>query len=208
MSKKNTTTSINATTNTTTTWDVYVKSVKISGFKTTGDCALTLNANGTSWDKPVTNVGDANDPQNVYIWTNLSGTSAEQELIADADPTDNTKWIGPLGNKDNLTDINPASGFVMPQALLANTQKIKLDIHITTHLANGLDIEEDYNPTLDIKDLSTLKAWQMNQNIVYNILIKPVAYVNTYDTPNDVIITFDPTIADWESVNATATIQL
>ena len=196
-----------ATTNTTTTWDVYVKSVKISGFKTTGNCELNLNADGTTWGKPVTNLGTAADPENVYVWTNLSGTSAEQELIENASLTDNTKWIK-LNAKNNPTTINPASGFVMPQVLAANTQKIELAIHITTHLANGLVIEEDYNPTLDLKDLSSLKAWQMNQNIVYNIQIKPVAYVSTYDDPNDVIITFDPSIADWETVDANVTIQL
>ena len=187
-----------------TTWDVYVKSVKISGFKTTGNCELNLNADGTTWDKPVTNVNNVD----YNVWTNLSGTSAEQELITNADPTDATKWIGPLGDKDNPTEINSATGFVMPQMLETNAQKIELAIHITTHLANSLDIEEDYNPTLDLKDLSTLKAWQMNQNIVYNIFIKPVAYVSTYDDPNDVIITFDPSIVDWETVDANATIQL
>ena len=48
----------------------------------------------------------------------------------------------------------------------------------------------------------------MNQNIVYTINIKPVAYVSDYDTPNDVIITFDPAVADWTDVSASATIQL
>lgn len=191
-----------------TTWDVYVKSVKISGFKTTGDCALTLNTDGTSWDKPVTNIGTVAEPKNVYIWNNLSGSTGVQELIEDADVDDPTKWVGPLGDKDNPTDINPASGFVMPQQLLADTQRIELALHITTHLSNGLDIEEDYDRTLDLKDLSSLKAWEMNQNIVYNIQIKPVAYYSTYDNPNDVIIKFDPTVADWADVNATAIIQI
>lgn len=196
-----------ATTNTTTSWDVYVKSVKISGFKTTGDLELNLNANNTTWDKPETNLGDSTNPEIVYVWTNLTGTSAEQELIADASLTDSNKWVL-LGDKTNPTDINPASGFVMPQVLVANTQKIELALHITTHLSNGNDIEEDYNRVIDIKNLSSLKAWEINQNITYTILIKPVAYVSTYDDPNDVIITFDPSVADWDDVDATATIQL
>lgn len=196
-----------ATTNKTTTWDVYVKSVKISGFKTTGDCELNLNSNGTSWDKPETDISETGTPEIVYVWKNLSGISAEQELIPNASLTDNSKWIK-LNAKNNPTTINPATGFVMPQVLAANTQKIELALHITTHLANGLDIEEDYNRVLDLKDLSSLKAWQMNQNIVYNIQIKPVAYVSTYDDPNDVIITFDPSVADWTNVDATAIIQL
>lgn len=196
-----------ATTNKTTSWDVYVKSVKISGFKTTGDCELNLNSNGISWDKPETDISETGTPEIVYVWTNLSGASAEQELIPNASLTENSKWIK-LNAKNNPTTINPASGFVMPQVLAADTQKIELALHITTHLANGLDIEEDYNRVLDLKDLSSLKAWQMNQNIVYNIQIKPVAYVSTYDDPNDVIITFNPSVAEWDDVDATAIIQL
>ena len=48
----------------------------------------------------------------------------------------------------------------------------------------------------------------MNQNIVYTINIKPVAYVSDNDTPNDVIITFDPAVASWENISTNATIQL
>ena len=195
-----------ATTGQTTTWDVYVKSVKVSGFKTIGDCVLTWSNN--EWVKPVTTVGSVE----YNVWTNLSGSSAEQELIADADPDDDTKWLLLTEDADDNV-INSATGFVMPQILEASAtnapaQQIKLQIHITTHLSNGRTIEEDYNPTLDIMDLSNLKAWQMNQNIVYTIKIKPVAYVSTYDDPDDVIITFDPTVADWTNVNASATIQL
>jgi hypothetical protein len=48
----------------------------------------------------------------------------------------------------------------------------------------------------------------MNENIVYTINIKPVAYVSDYDTPNDVIITYDPAVADWANVSTDGTIQL
>ena len=66
------------TTNTTTTWEVKVTSAKVSGFKTTGDCALALNATDKkTWDKPKTTVGTTD----YYVWTNLSGSSAEQELV-------------------------------------------------------------------------------------------------------------------------------
>ena len=103
-----------------------------------------------------------------------------------------------------------ASTFVIPQNLEASTQKIKLDVHITTHLSNGLVIEENFTPTIDIKDISSLSAWKMNQNIVYTINIKPTAIAdpNNNDNPNDVIITFDPAVADWTNVDAAATIQL
>ena len=192
-------------TNTTTSWDVYVTSAKISGFKTTGDCTLTLNTDEEGvtmpWNKPSTTVGS-----NKYnVWTNLSGATAEQELI---DAT--TYPTGVLLTTD-VQNLNAASGFVMPQILEDGTQKIELTIHITTHLANGLDIEEDFNPVIDIKAISTLKAWEMNQNIVYTINIKPTAKadVNGHDDdPEDVTISFDPAVADWTNVSTTATIQI
>lgn len=186
-----------ATTNTTTKWEVTVTSAKISGFKTTGNCALALNGDGKSWDKPVTTVGSTD----YNVWTNLSGATGDQELI------DATTYPSGVVLTTTAQDIAPAAGFVMPQVLEAGAQILKLAIHITTTLSNGKTIEEDFNPTLNLKDISNLKAWQMNENIVYTINIKPVAYVSDYDTPNDVIITFDPAVADWSDVNASGTIQ-
>ena len=48
----------------------------------------------------------------------------------------------------------------------------------------------------------------MNQNIVYTINFKPTATVSDFDSPEDVTITFDPAVADWENVAASATIQI
>jgi TonB-dependent SusC/RagA subfamily outer membrane receptor len=111
---------------------------------------------------------------------------------------------------DSVKDLAAASGFVMPQVLEAGAQQLKLTVHIKTTLSNGKVINEDFNPTIDIKDISSLKAWQMNENIVYTISIKPTATTDTgsYDNPNDVIITFDPAVADWTVVDAAASIQL
>jgi len=182
-----------ATTNTTTKWEVTVNSAKIGGFKTTGDCALSWDATNKVWTKPVTTVNSVD----YNVWTNLSGSTDEQELITT-----------PVVLTTTAQDIAPASGFVMPQVLEAGAQQLKLSVHIKTTLSNNKTIEEDYTPTIDIKDISSLKAWQMNENIVYTINIKPVAYATTYDDPNDVIITFDPAVADWTDVSASATIQL
>lgn len=195
------------TTNTTTLWEVTVTSAKIGGFKTTGNCALALNADGKSWDKPVTNIGTATDPVNVNVWTNLSGASSEQELIDATTYPDGV--IFKKGN-DSVKDLAAASGFVMPQVLEAGAQQLKLTVHIKTTLSNGKVINEDFTPTIDIKDISSLKAWQMNENIVYTISIKPTAIAdpNNNDNPNDVIITFDPAVADWTVVDAAASIQL
>lgn len=193
------------TTNTTTTWEVTVKSAKIGGFKTKGSLALTLNDDGKTWNKPVTNIGTDTDPVNVNIWTNASGATDEQELI------DATTYPDGVVLTTTAQDLAAASGFVLPQQLTADTQKITLDIHIKTNLPNGHSINEDFKPTIDIKDISSLQAWQMNQNIVYTINIKPTAKadVNGHDDdPNDVIITFDPAVADWVTVSTDATIQL
>ncbi len=188
------------TTNTKTVWEVKVTSAKIGGFKTTGDCALALNTDGKSWNKPVTTVGTTD----YYVWTNLSGASADQELV------DATTYPTGVLLTTTAQDLAAASGYVMPQILEAGAQQLKLTVHIKTTLSNGKIINEDFTPTIDIKDISNLKAWQMNQNIVYTINIKPTAIAdpNNNDNPNDVIITFDPAVADWENVSTTGTIQL
>lgn len=193
------------TTNTTTTWEVTVKSAKIGGFKTKGSLALTLNDDGKTWNKPVTNIGTDTDPVNVNIWTNASGATDEQELI------DATTYPDGVVLTTTAQNLAAASGFVLPQQLTADTQKITLDIRIKTNLPNGHSINETFTPTIDLKDISSLQAWQMNQNIVYTINIKPTAKadVNGHDDdPNDVIITFDPAVADWVTVSTDATIQL
>lgn len=180
-----------------TEWVVTVKSIKIGGFMTTGDCALTLNADKKSWDKPETTVGS----DKFNVWTNLSGSTGDQELLPSGDMVLTT----------SPQTLNAATGFVMPQVLEAGTQVLKLSLHIKTTLSNGREINEDLVKTVNIKDISTLKAWQMNENIHYTINIKPTASdaSNPHnDDPEDVIITFDPAVADWTNVDASATIQL
>lgn len=188
-----------------TEWEVTVNSIKIGGFKNTGNCALTLNADGKSWDKPETNLGDTTNPEIVYVWKDLSGTTADQELV------DATTYPNGVVLTTTAQTLNAASGYVMPQVLAANTQVLTLDIHIKTKLSNGKYINEDLVKTVDMMAISSLKAWQMNENIHYTINIKPTASDATNphnDDPEDVIITFDPAVADWTNVDATATIQL
>ena len=51
----------------------------------------------------------------------------------------------------------------------------------------------------------------MNQNIVYGIKIKPAATPGgpgTEDSPEDVTITYDPAVADWDFYSRDFTIQL
>ena len=182
-----------------TEWEITLNSFKIGGFNTTGDLELNLNGDGKSWDKPVTTVGT----ENYNVWTNLSGATADQELVAT-----------PLVLTTSAQDLASATGFVLPQVLTAGVQTVDIDVDIKTTLANGKIINENFAKTIDISEISTLKAWQMNENIVYTIKFKPTAHSTDPgvpahdDDPNDVIITFDPAVADWTNVDAAATIQL
>lgn len=193
-----------ATTGSHTEWEITLNSFKIGGFKTTGDLALALNADGKSWDKPVTTV----DAVDYNVWTNLSGATADQELI------DPSTYPSGVALTTSAKDLTPAAGYVMPQVLAEGAQVVKIDAHIKTTLANGKEINEDFVKTIDISKISTLKAWQMNENIVYTIKFKPTAHstdpgVPPHDNdPEDVIIKFDPAVADWTNVDTSATIQL
>ena len=191
----------------TTYWDITVKSAKIFGFYTTGDCELTLNTQSTGmmvpWDKPEVIVGN----KKYNVWSNLKGDSAKQELIGGSD----IRFYYDIDNDEEvnqLTNLNDATGFVMPQMLKPGKQMLQLVVHIKTTLSNGHVIEEDYCPVISMSAFSSLKAWEMNQHIVYTITLKPVAYDSSYETPEDVTITFDPAVADWSDVDANATIQL
>ena len=181
-----------------TKWEITLKSFKIHGFYTTGDLELNLNGDGKSWDKPVTTV----DGVNYNVWTNPSGATADQELVA-----------APIVLTTTAQDLASATGYVLPQMLSAGAQIVNIDVHIKTTLANGKTIEEDFVKPINISEISTLKAWQMNENIVYTIKFKPTASAldpgNAHDDdPEDVIIKFDPAVADWTPVDAAATIQI
>lgn len=185
-------------TNSDTEWEITLKSFKIHGFNTTGDLELNLNGDGKSWDKPVTTVAGVD----YNVWTNVSGATADQELVA-----------SDIVLTTTAVDLASATGYVLPQMLTAGVQSVDINAHIKTTLANGKTINEDFVKTINISEISTLKAWQMNENIVYTIKFKPTASALDPgdahdDDPNDVIITFDPAVADWTNVDAAATIQL
>ena len=183
-----------------TKWEITLKSFKIHGFNTTGDLELNLNGDGKSWDKPVTTVAGVD----YNVWTNVSGATADQELVA-----------SDIVLTTTAVDLASATGYVLPQMLTAGVQSVDINAHIKTTLANGKTINEDFVKTINISEISTLKAWQMNENIVYTIKFKPTASAgpDSGDTPHDndpedVIIKFDPATADWTNVDAAATIQL
>lgn len=189
------------TTGSHTEWEITLKSFKIHGFNTTGDLKLALNGDGKTWHNADSTVVGTNK---YNVWTNLSGATADQELVASSIVLTTT-----------AQDLASATGYVLPQVLTAGVQTVDIDAHIKTTLANGKVINEDFVKTINISEISTLKAWQMNENIVYTIKFKPTASAgpDSGDTPHDndpedVIIKFDPAVADWTTVESTATIQL
>lgn len=193
-----------ASTGSHTTWEITLNSFKIGGFNTTGDLELNLNGDGKSWDKPVTTV----DGVDYNVWTNVSGATADQELV------DPATYPSGVALTTTAKDLTPATGFVLPQMLTAGVQTVDIDVDIKTTLANGKVINENFAKTINISEISTLKAWQMNENIVYTIKFKPTAHSTDPgvpahdDDPEDVIIKFDPAVADWTDVSSTATIQI
>jgi hypothetical protein len=192
-----------AATNTTTKWEVTITSFKIDSLYTKGSCALALNADGKTWNKPVTTVGTTD--YNVWTVSDPASITAAQELVDAAVYPDGVKLT------TEAKDLTPAAGFVMPQVLAAGAQKVKIVARIKTTLSNGRTIEENFEKTVDISGISSLKAWQMNQNIIYTINFKPTAKADPNghdDDPEDVKITFDPAVADWTVVNTDASIQL
>lgn len=174
-----------------TTWELTVTSAKLGGIYSTGNCSLTWNASDGAWDKPEGNV-----------WTNPSNPIDDKELVS--------------GNGLILTtepqDLASVANYVLPQTLVAGAQTLSLKVHIKTTLSNGNILEEDYESgALDLVSIASLTAWEMNQNIVYTIKIKPTASTPddpNPDNPDDVIILFDPAVADWQNIESGITIQL
>lgn len=168
-----------------TTWKLTVQDLKIGGLYTKGDLHLTWN--GTEWV-----------PQDVNkIWENPSEKTLDQDLADDIVLTTDYQDLAALTNP-----------YVLPQALAADTQKVTLKAKIETTLANGNKILENFEKTFDLADISDLDYLQMNKNIVYKIQIKPTANVSTPDSPEDVTITYDPAVEDWDTVTSDITIQL
>ena len=174
-----------------TTWAVTLQKVTLKGVYNTGDLTLDINADDATWKtdgwKPDTQK-TAKDVELVTAANGLKLTTTAQDLY------------------------DGKSFFVLPQTLAGKAQQITFKFHIETTLSNGNTLPEDYEKTLDLKDISKLTAWGMNQNIIYTIKIKPTATANEKDPytddPTDVLITFDPAEMDWVKIDTDATIEL
>ena len=183
-----------------TTWEVTLNKATLKGVYNTGDLKLDLNSDGATWKT------DGWKPDTQKTMKDVALYEAEKGLVLTTTAAD--LYVGEDGKAQSF--------FVLPQTLAEGAQQLALKFHIKTTQPNkdaeGNNIvqEEDFEATLDLTAISSLAAWGMNQNIIYTICIKPTAVVDpdSPDNPTDVVITFDPALADWEVVDAAAYIQL
>ena len=189
-------------------WTVSVKNFSLNNVYGKGDVTLDLSdlsATGrVAWNKPAGNV-----------WTPDGSTTsfsnpAVTELSSDA----------PYVVLDET--------YVLPQNLSAGAQQISLDITIATKRNGAAFLTENVSRTIDLclPDIS-LTAWEMNHLIVYNIILTPTASTGNGGTPydptdpsdpdrpdpedpdlDDVTITFDPAVDDWDPITITGSIAI
>lgn len=195
-----------AVTGTVTKWDVQLKQVVLSGIYTKGSVTLDLSGTGTGiipWTKPV-------DTNGYCVWTpDTSVTNNEENtLYKDVQVRNLEKGVGQtvIGK---LVDQKYVGIYMLPQTLVADQQKIALTVKITTYrkLSNEteftqvLDQEKVVSADLliDTNDLNTsVFAWEMNQDITYNITLGPAGKQ----------ITFDPAVDAWEPKTYATNIDL
>ena len=191
---------------TVTDWEVTVNSLGLGDIYTKGGCVLNLASSPTSglipWEKPA-------DANGFNVWTpegtkaNLAGAISGQTIV-------------PGTNYDALNEV-----YVLPQVLEAGTQKVNIGITIKTK-RNGADfLNETFTRTVDIAT-TALAAWQMNHVYTYKLVLAPTASNGNGGTPidpsnpvdpndpnlDDVVITFDPAVSDWESVGVETVLNI
>lgn len=183
-------------------WTVKVNGAALKGIDTKGSLVLNLS------DEPSAELGCLFPwikPEN-ELW---SGTSTPIADLAIGNCTLD------ITNQSVLTGL-----YVMPQALSAGKQRIVLNMTITTYRSTDgsepteVFLNETCNRTIDFYiDEVTLPSWKMNHDITYNLVVVPTADpINPGGDPDDphlddIVITFDPAVADWSVVGATATIK-
>ena len=211
----------------TTTWEVTLRSAKLSGIRTKGTLALALPAGSTDgkWTLPTERVtwteNDVPKSQEVHVWS--IPEAAMGSVLEPIELVSSREGIKLTTEEQDLyldKDGKPQSFYVLPQALMTSgqdfvAQQLTVDFRIKTTIYYPENKEErvfqeDYVNTIDPIDISSLKAWQMGQDIRYTIRIKPthIEDPNTPDTPNDVTVTFDPALVGWEPATAELDIQL
>ena len=165
-----------------TTWEITLNKAQLQGYKNQGTLTLTWDKTDGKWDGSWM-AGENAEDQTLVLKENLQLTTSPQDL---------------------KTDL-----FMLPQVFADRAQQLALDFTIKTTLANGNVINESYSTAIDLKTITN--EWKMNQITNYIIKIKPTASDDTNprpDTPEDVVITFDPAVVDWNSADADLTLQI
>jgi hypothetical protein len=105
------------------------------------------------------------------LWDTTSGSETWQ--VTDGDKS---LYASINAGASETPYASAATYYMLPQELVADTQKITIDYTIETdYLGNPTQPNsiETYTHTFDLKDVTTIAKWAMNKNITYNIFIDP-----------------------------------
>lgn len=154
-------------------YDIKVNSITLSvynkGKVTLTNNGETGNAKRGTWNLPTNNV-----------WT---PTSSKVELT----------WTGTTATPSDGTAVDYATRtqYVLPQALNAGDQKIKVNYTVTQYQTiSGTKTEiseQTYEPIVDLRS-DALPRWEMNKNITYTISLSSIGTQ----------ILFAPAVEEWE----------
>ena len=187
---------VTAATGDKTKWEVTISNITLKDVKTTGTLALDLNADGTTWKKPDSNV-----------WTN---NDAKADISLD---------VSNLTTFSSTTPQKVDSLLVLPQALNEG-QKVELTLTIKTFRDTGTGyaqvLQETDIPVNGTLASGALTKWGINQNIIYTFILAPSRPSGKgvdldgdgIEDQDPTIIYFDPAVQDWENVTVNAGINL
>ena len=171
-----------------TSWSAVINKITISGIYDEGSLTMKTtnvhNAGATTvqWKNTMTAV-----PYDV--WSNTS-SQVTKEWACDQTLTTTARHYG-AGTADVAENY-----FVLPQALVSDTQQITIEYAITTKAPEGQTGVKEYVATKNLSDFPAVPAWEQGKNITYTIDIDPVGDE----------IHFAPAIVDWVGVDGVISI--
>lgn len=198
-----------------TDWKVTCTGMYLLDLYNTGSCTLNLASSPTSgmigWDKPTVS--------GFNVWTNNGDVSNAVQLIG-------TDTEIPVAAPMVLVPARLALPQILNPNVAASTtcQRIIGDLVIETWRDTGSGRSKFLTETMSfvapLRIPGNIEAWEMNYSYVYHLLLSPTGSKGTDPNdpsspvdPNDpdltdVTITFDPAVGGWDTLNATATINI
>lgn len=185
--------SVTADTGDTTSWEITVNDIILTGILTSGSLNLTLNPDGT-WNKP-------------SVWDSTGGTTEDLDLLDGTITLDGT-------SQDLLTDF-----MILPQNLNEG-QKVVITVTIKTYRDTGngpeLVLTETNVPIEALLSGGSLASIGVNQNVTYTFNITPSLGTGTgTDADGDgiedmqpTVVYFDPAVSEWENITVNAGINI